>query len=179
MSKKQIRNIFRLEVFERDNQTCVMCGYKPQDVSELDAHHIVSRKDMPFGGYSLYNGISLCTDRCPLHQGKSTCSDYCDLPHRDCHYKAELFNSTGISFLNYSPIELYVKIRSSLKKAYEESLKLDLNNVDSQAIINRISILEKKEMQLFDKTNCETWELICDGEEHFVRQYGKARQSIQ
>lgn len=47
MLKKQIRNIFRSKVFERDNRTCVMCGYKPQNVLDLDAHHIVSRNEMP------------------------------------------------------------------------------------------------------------------------------------
>lgn len=181
MLKKQIRSTFRLEVFERDNQTCVMCGYKPQDVSYLDAHHIVSRKEMPFGGYCSHNGISLCTNRCNRHRGKDVCSDRCTLPHLDCHQKAEYFTSRGKSFLGYSPLELYVKINSSFKKAYEESLKINLNFIDSQAIINRINILEEKEIELqFKSINHETWELICDDrEEQFVRQYGKARQSIQ
>lgn len=128
-----------------------------------------------------HNGISLCTDRCDRHRDKDLCTSRCTSPHLDCHQKAEYFTSRGKSFPGYSPSELYIKINSSFKVSYEESLRLNLNSVDSQVIINRINILEEKEIQFqFKSINYETWELVCDDrEEQFVRQYGKARCSIQ
>ena len=54
MSKKEIRNKFRTEVFKRDNYTCQVCGYGPFKIEPeniLDAHHITDRSLMPNGGY--------------------------------------------------------------------------------------------------------------------------------
>lgn len=56
--KKQIRNEFRKQVFERDNYTCKVCLTKrPEDA--LDAHHVMSRDIMPNGGYVPENGITV------------------------------------------------------------------------------------------------------------------------
>ncbi len=58
MSKKEIRENFRNEVFKRDNYKCVFCN-KGVD---LDAHHITNRNEMPNGGYVKENGITLCKE---------------------------------------------------------------------------------------------------------------------
>ena len=34
----------------RDDFRCVICGFKSDNVRDLDAHHIISRDIMPFGG---------------------------------------------------------------------------------------------------------------------------------
>lgn len=61
MNKKQlIRFRFRQVVFTRDEFQCRICGLKPVDEEDLDAHHITSRDDMPNGGYVKENGITLC-----------------------------------------------------------------------------------------------------------------------
>lgn len=52
--KKQIRELFRAAVFERDQYLCVLCA----SCTNLDAHHITN--NMPNGGYVLKNGITLC-----------------------------------------------------------------------------------------------------------------------
>lgn len=49
------RDTFRLTVFERDNNKCVVCFSPAQD-----AHHILERRLWPDGGYYLSNGASLC-----------------------------------------------------------------------------------------------------------------------
>jgi hypothetical protein len=49
------RTEFREGVFERDNNTCVMCQSPSQD-----AHHIIERRLFSDGGYYLDNGSSLC-----------------------------------------------------------------------------------------------------------------------
>ena len=112
--KKEIRNKFRNEVFERDGFRCKMCG---DNNSKLDAHHITNRNEMPNGGYVLENGITLC-----------------DKPN-GCHMKAEMYNKYTVSFLKkrsdlhykyqeYSPENLYKKINSSYKLAYQKSERL-------------------------------------------------------
>lgn len=55
--KKMIRANFRDAVFGRDNYRCRICG-EPA----VDAHHIISRDIMPYGGYVKENGISLCEE---------------------------------------------------------------------------------------------------------------------
>jgi HNH endonuclease len=107
MNKKQIRNIFRNQCFQRDRNKCVKCNFvtdtsKPIE-EQLDAHHITDRKQMPAGGYVKENGISLCNL---------------------CHIKAEAFHSTGVSITGYSPEDLYKAIESSYELAYQMSLKL-------------------------------------------------------
>ena len=83
-----------------------MCDFKSsfeKAESELDAHHITDRNDMPNGGYVKENGISLC---------------------EDCHIKAEVYHSTGVAYVDYSPDDLYIKINSNLDLAIKASLKL-------------------------------------------------------
>jgi len=99
--KKQIRHNFREAVFNRDGHKCVFC-----DVTEnLDAHHIVDRNSLPFGGYVLENGITLC----PEH-----------------HEKAEMFHRTNGSdyVVGMQPQDLYDLISSSHPLAREKSLAL-------------------------------------------------------
>jgi hypothetical protein len=49
------RDNFRISVFKRDNNRCVMCG-EPA----VDAHHIIERRLWPDGGYHIDNGASVC-----------------------------------------------------------------------------------------------------------------------
>lgn len=105
-SKKVIRKLFRDACYKRDGFRCAVCGMKSSKdkaEQELDAHHIVNRKEMPNGGYVQENGISLCSS---------------------CHQKAEVFHSTGTPMSGYSVEELYKKINSSYEKAVEASQKL-------------------------------------------------------
>ena len=62
MSKKKlaVRAQFREEVFTRDGYRCAIC--RSANMYGLDAHHIISRKKLPNGGYTLDNGISLCPE---------------------------------------------------------------------------------------------------------------------
>lgn len=49
------RDEFRKLVFDRDGDSCVLCGADAQD-----AHHIMERRLWPDGGYYLENGASVC-----------------------------------------------------------------------------------------------------------------------
>ncbi len=93
MTKKQRRQLFRTEVFERDQHCCAKCN---KSGVILDAHHITDRNDMPNGGYVKENGIALC---------------------HECHLKAEQFHQTGEAADGYSPEELYEIIGSSYESA--------------------------------------------------------------
>lgn len=89
-NKKEIRNKFRDDVFERDKYTCKLCDKKCSlDLVKeiMDAHHIVDRTLMPNGGYVPENGITLCKNV--------------------CHAKAEIFHNTGIIIEGISPKDLY------------------------------------------------------------------------
>jgi len=100
MKKKQIiRMKFSEAVFKRDGFKCVFCNEK----EDLDAHHITDRNKMPNGGYVKENGITLC----PNH-----------------HMEAEEFHITeGDKWINgMHPDDLYKKIDSSYKLAYEKSI---------------------------------------------------------
>ena len=97
--KKKTRELFRTHVYERDGYKCRIC----KNTQSLDAHHITDRTLLPSGGYVAENGISLCLD---------------------CHFKAEVYHSTGTALENFHPNDLYNLINSSYKKAYEASLKL-------------------------------------------------------
>lgn len=102
MSKKEIRNEFRLSVFKRDNNTCQVCGTQRPDI-ELDSHHITDRYEMPNGGYVKENGITVCKD--------------------ECHMKCEKFHISGGTewWDNLHPDDLYKKIGSSSEEAYLKS----------------------------------------------------------
>jgi len=95
-AKKKIRQAFRDAVFGRDGYVCKKCGKK----SNLDAHHITDRDEMPNGGYVPENGISLC---------------------EQCHLKAEVWNRSqgGAYVIGFRPEELYEIIESSLDQALE------------------------------------------------------------
>jgi len=97
--KKETRNKFRNDVFERDNRQCKMCAKKD---CELDAHHITDRSEMSNGGYVKENGISLCDE---------------------CHIKAEKFHTTnGEEWIEgFHPDELYGKIGSSKEIAIKKA----------------------------------------------------------
>ncbi len=95
-NKKLIRLKFKNMVFGRDKYVCRICN----SIKNLDAHHITDRNLMPNGGYVIENGITLC---------------------EDCHIKAEQFHITGVSINNFSPNDLYIKIKSSYNLAVEKS----------------------------------------------------------
>lgn len=106
-AKKAIRKNFRDACFQRDNYACKMCGFQSsieKALKDLDAHHISSRENMPYQGYSSLNGITLC---------------------KECHIKAEVFHSTGTSHPNYSPDDLYQAIESSFEKALQACKELE------------------------------------------------------
>jgi 5-methylcytosine-specific restriction endonuclease McrA len=100
--KKKIRDAFRNAVWKRDGYKCVMCGKKA-----VDAHHITDRNDMPWGGYVLENGISLCAE---------------------CHLLAEQWHVSGNKEApeGWHPDDLYKKIGSSKELAVEKSDNLNL-----------------------------------------------------
>jgi hypothetical protein len=103
---KALRRQFRTLVLQRANYRCEVCGRAGHDRqaggegTALDAHHITDRHQMPSGGYTPWNGISVC-DR--------------------CHRKAEAFHGSGRGEPGYSPEELYRLVGSSLEKAKSES----------------------------------------------------------
>lgn len=70
---------------------------------EADAHHITDRHEMPFQGYSVFNGITLCAE---------------------CHWKAEDYHvNKGLSWEpGYHPDDLYAIIGSLYVIAYEDCL---------------------------------------------------------
>lgn len=55
MNKLLSRDEFRQQVFNRDNNLCVICKQPA-----VDAHHIIERKLWPDEGYYINNGASLC-----------------------------------------------------------------------------------------------------------------------
>lgn len=108
---KKYRKKFNQDCLNRDKNKCLVCGYKPKDVSELDVHHITPRKQMPNGGYVKENGITLCCDR---SKGGN-----------NCHLKAEkhFFDKTIEGF---RPEDLYNLINSNKELAIQKSLELDI-----------------------------------------------------
>jgi hypothetical protein len=48
---------FKVDVFQRDNHTCVFC-----DKKATSANHIMDRKLFSDGGYYLDNGVSVCDE---------------------------------------------------------------------------------------------------------------------
>lgn len=105
LTKKELRKNFRDRVFRRDENTCRICDTtKPE--SELDAHHITDRSEMPNGGYVAENGITVCK--------------------LICHHKAELYHISGGKEWNAGlhPEDLYRIIGSSYNLALEKSYDL-------------------------------------------------------
>ena len=102
LKKKEIREAFRKSVFKRDGNKCKFCNI----TTNLDAHHITDRNDMPNGGYVKENGITLCEEH---------------------HKQAELWHiSNGKDHVNgMTPADLYKKIYGSLDSALKASYKLD------------------------------------------------------
>lgn len=49
------REQFKIDVFKRDKNRCVVCSDEA-----VDAHHIIDRKLFDDGGYYLSNGASVC-----------------------------------------------------------------------------------------------------------------------
>lgn len=101
MNKREIRRAFRSEVFSRDGHQCKKCESK----DDLVAHHIIDRKEMPYGGYVKENGITLC----PEH-----------------HAQAEMFHATGGKEFaeGTQPSDLLALIGSSEQLAREASENL-------------------------------------------------------
>lgn len=79
---------------------CVFC-----DKPAKDAHHIIDRNEMPNGGYTKENGISVCEEH---------------------HLMCEQYHiSKGKNWIEgFHPADLYKKIESSYKLAYLKSLDL-------------------------------------------------------
>jgi hypothetical protein len=102
MSKKDIRKNFRASVYARDKFTCLVCDTKREE-SELDAHHITDRNNMPNGGYVKENGVTVCKD--------------------DCHMKVEKFHITDGEEWEEGlhPDDLYKMIGSSYEEAVRKS----------------------------------------------------------
>ena len=103
--KKETRDKFRKDVFERDKFTCQVCDVlRPEE--ELDAHHITDRSEMPNGGYVKENGITVCK--------------------YECHMRVEKFHiSNGEDWEEgLHPDDLYIKIGSSIEEAISASERL-------------------------------------------------------
>ena len=98
---KELRTLFREKCLSRDNNSCVICGSK----EDLDAHHITDRHRLAYDGYSVFNGITLCS----IH-----------------HLMAEKYHSTnGKEWeIGFHPDDLYKLIRSSFDKVKEDCEKL-------------------------------------------------------
>lgn len=108
MNKKQIRQKFRDEVFKRDHLKCRVCNTQLTEQS-ADAHHITDRTEMPYQGYSLSNGITLCSA---------------------CHMKAEEFHiNEGLAWVGgMHPDDLYRLIGSSYERAHTDCLQKQIRN---------------------------------------------------
>lgn len=168
MNKKLQRDSFRTGVLRRDGGCCAMCGFVPSSLEELDAHHIVDRNLMPFGGYVLPNGISLCTDRTPSSP--------------DCHRKAESLNEKGIAVSGYTPADLYAKIKSSHWDAYHKSLKDCLDERSLAVAWRQFRDALAEELVvcvvLESESNETTWLLACENcgvNDPLILIYGKGR----
>jgi len=108
--KKEIRSNFRKDVFERDNNTCQVCG-ETRLVEVLDAHHITDRSLMPSGGYIKENGITVCQE--DIENGHNL----------TCHMRVEKFHiSSGRDWEEgLHPNDLYTIIGSSEEIAISAS----------------------------------------------------------
>lgn len=114
--KSDIRKNFKTDVFERDKYSCRVCGHvygQERAESNLDAHHITDRKEMPNGGYVKENGISLCKN--PINPNLQS-----------CHLRAEKFHISGGEKWEpgLHPDDLYKIIGSTKELAIQASEKL-------------------------------------------------------
>lgn len=107
MSNKQkhkaLRKSFNEVCLKRDKNKCVFCNI----TTNLDVHHITDRHEMPNGGYSLSNGITVCKDH-----------------HLDCEKFHIYEGDESMCEEKYLPNSLYKIIGSSYEKAVEDSEKL-------------------------------------------------------
>jgi 5-methylcytosine-specific restriction endonuclease McrA len=102
-TKQDVRRRFRSAVFERDGFACRVCRFAPKPEradSELDAHHITDRHEMPNGGYVAENGIALCST---------------------CHLQAEAHHRGDPVPPGFTPAELYALVGSSAERALAAS----------------------------------------------------------
>ena len=166
-NKKQIRNRFNEIVLRRDGYQCIMCGYHPQDPYFLDVHHITDRSLMPNGGYSEYNGITLCCDRSKTD---------------NCHMKAEFFHAKGFAISGYSPNDLYDRINSSYTLAFERSILLSSSIDETDILMARLRKIKQNEEKILKALQSElneiTWELACDAldeKNEFIKNFAKGR----
>ena len=96
---KKWRKQFNEDCLARDKNKCVFCDEK----DEIQVHHISDRHDMPNGGYTKSNGITVC-----------------DFHHLECES-----HHMGIEIPEgFHPDDLYKKINSSKKQAIEDSNNL-------------------------------------------------------
>jgi hypothetical protein len=118
MDKKEIRKHFRLQVLQRDNYCCRMCGkagkdrqggegwkkfHRTEPATMLDAHHITDRHNMPNGGYVTENGIAVCDE---------------------CHAEAEKFHQNIECKANFLPEALYKLIGYTYNQAVAAAAKI-------------------------------------------------------
>ena len=93
------RKKFNDDCLKRDNNQCVFCKSR----NNLDVHHITDRHEMPNGGYTKSNGITVCDEHHPL---------------------CEEFHINGTCLPEYHPDQLYIKINSSYEQAFIDSENL-------------------------------------------------------
>jgi hypothetical protein len=162
LKKSDIRAFFRNEVYKRDKFKCAICGLKPsgndwqKNYHPLDAHHITDRSYMPFGGYVVQNGISLC--------------------HK-CHLLAETYHATGKAYPGCSPNDLYEVIGSSYDWAVQNSYFLCGDEAKAVQEFGRLQNVIRIEFRIIrelnDKTNFPSlgdtlikdetsWNLACE-----------------
>lgn len=169
MKKKITRDKFRSEVLVRDKYACVMCGFKPDNPDELDAHHITDRNEMPFGGYVPLNGITLCTDR--------------SANSNNCHRKAEQFHQYGVAIEGFNPKDLYKKVKGSHWSAYMDSIENNSSASDTQELYKKFRTAHAEEQKiciLLGEINESTWLLACEESkitDPLILIYGKGRKA--
>jgi predicted restriction endonuclease len=99
---KEWREHFNEEVLKRDSNQCKICGVAGV---LLDVHHITDRSEMPNGGYSPKNGITLCSKH---------------------HVDAEKYHASNKNEWvdGFHPNDLYKLIGSSYEEAVKECKNL-------------------------------------------------------
>ena len=102
VTKSEKRRAFREGVLRRDENICCVCGNRKR-AEDLDAHHITDRHEMPNGGYTILNCITVCKG--------------------DCHRKVEVFHISGGKRWEQwlHPDDLYKMIGSSYEQAFLDS----------------------------------------------------------
>lgn len=61
-SKKKTSSDWAYAIKYRDNFTCQKCGKKPKNSKDLQAHHIIPKRDDKSSIYDHDNGITLCNE---------------------------------------------------------------------------------------------------------------------